>query len=147
MTYVEKCRSVTDEGTNRDGTVCTLPNCKAVKYRKGRIYHSPIQARFQHYVTFPERTFFPPAKTKIPKRSIEDVFMNVHNPPMITKLLMCNNNVQIGMKGRSIFYSAGYEVKSHQKEERLAFEKVSAMLCKVIQKQVSREQYIIQYNI
>jgi hypothetical protein len=81
-----------------------------------------------------------------PKRSIEDIFMNVHNP-MITKLLMCNNNVQIGMNGRSIFYSTGYQVKSQQKEERLAFEKVSAVLCKVIQKQVSREQYIIQHKI
>jgi hypothetical protein len=68
-----------------------------------------------------------------PKRSIEDVFMNVHNP-MITKLLMCNNNVQIGMTGRSIFYNTGYQVKLQQKEERLAFEKVSSVLCKVIQK-------------
>jgi hypothetical protein len=34
-----------------------------------------------------------------PKRLIEDVFMNIHNP-MITRLLMCNNNVQIGMNGR-----------------------------------------------
>jgi hypothetical protein len=81
-----------------------------------------------------------------PKRSIEDVFMNAHNP-MITKLLMCNNNVQIGMNGRSIFYSTGYQVKSQQKEERLAFEKVSAVLCKVIQKQVSKAQYIIQHKI
>jgi hypothetical protein len=71
-----------------------------------------------------------------PKRLIEDVFMNVHNP-VITKLLMCNNNVQIGMNGRSVLYSTGYQVKSQQKEERVAFEKVSNVLCKVIQKQVS----------
>jgi hypothetical protein len=81
-----------------------------------------------------------------PRCSIEDVFMNVHNP-MITKLLMCNNIVQSGMNGQSIFYSTGYQVKSHQKEERLAFQKVSAVLCKVIQKQVSREQYIIEHKI
>jgi hypothetical protein len=37
-----------------------------------------------------------------PKCTIGDVFMNVHNP-MITKLLMCNNNTQVGMNGRSIF--------------------------------------------
>jgi hypothetical protein len=73
-----------------------------------------------------------------PKRFIEDAFMNVHNP-VITKLLMCNNNVQIGMNGRSVLYSTGYQVKSQQKEERLAFEKVSNVLCKVIQKQVNTE--------
>jgi hypothetical protein len=81
-----------------------------------------------------------------PKHSIEDVFMNVHNP-MIIKLLVCNSNVQIGMNGRSVFCSSGYQVKSQQKEEQLAFEKVSAVLCKVIQKQISREQYIIQHEI
>jgi hypothetical protein len=57
-----------------------------------------------------------------PKRLIEDVFMNIHNP-VISKLLMCNNNVQIGMNGRSVLYSTGYQVKSQQKEERNAFEK------------------------
>jgi hypothetical protein len=39
---------------------------------------------------------------------IEDVFMNIHNP-VIRKLLMCNNNVQIGIKGWSILYSTGYQ--------------------------------------
>jgi hypothetical protein len=82
-----------------------------------------------------------------PKCSIEDVLMNVHNPMMITKLFMCNNNVQIGMNGRSIFYNAGYQVNLQQKGERLAFKKVSAVLCKVIQKQVIKEQYIIQHKI
>jgi hypothetical protein len=71
-----------------------------------------------------------------PKRLIEDAFMNVHSP-VITKLLMCNNNVQVGMNGRSVLYSTGYQVKSQQKEERHAFEKVSNVLCKVIRKQVS----------
>jgi hypothetical protein len=70
-----------------------------------------------------------------PKRLIEDVFMNVHNP-LISKLLMCNNNVQLGMNGQSILYSTGYQVKSQQKEERLAFEKVSNVLCNVIRNQV-----------
>jgi hypothetical protein len=79
-----------------------------------------------------------------PKRLIEDVFMNIHNP-MITRLLMCNNNVQIGMNGRSVLYSTGYQVKSQQKEERNAFEKVSNVLCKVIQKQV-RTKTISTYN-
>jgi hypothetical protein len=71
-----------------------------------------------------------------PKRLIEDVFMNVHNPT-ITKILLCNNNVQIGMNGRSVLYSTGYQVKAQQKEERAAFEKVSNVLCKVIQNQAS----------
>jgi hypothetical protein len=62
-----------------------------------------------------------------PQRLLEDVFTNVHNPT-ITKLLMCNNNVQVGMNGQTVL---------QQKEERLAFEKVSTVLCKVIQKQVS----------
>ena len=77
-----------------------------------------------------------------PKRPIEDVFMNIHNPT-ITKLLLCNNNVQVGMNGRSILYSTGYQVKSQQKEERYAFEKVSNVLCKIIRKQVSTIKYII----
>lgn len=76
-----------------------------------------------------------------PKRLIEDVFMNIHNP-MITKILLCNNNVQIGMNGRSVLYSTGYQVKSQQKEERVAFEKVSNVLCKVIQNQVRTENAI-----
>jgi hypothetical protein len=71
-----------------------------------------------------------------PKRFIEDVFMNTHNP-LITQLLLCNNNVQIGMNGRSIFYCTGYQAKSQQKEERQAFEQVSKVLCKVIRRQVS----------
>jgi hypothetical protein len=75
-----------------------------------------------------------------PKRNVEDVFMNIHNPT-INKLLMCNNNVQLGMNGRSILYSTGYQVKSQQKEERYAFEKVSEVLCKVIRKQVSVNKY------
>jgi hypothetical protein len=75
-----------------------------------------------------------------PKRNIEDVFMNIHNPT-ITKLLMCNNNVQIGMNGRSILYSTGYQVKSQQKEERYAFEKVSNVLCKIIRKQASTTKH------
>jgi hypothetical protein len=77
-----------------------------------------------------------------PKRNVEDVFMNIHNPT-INKLLMCNNNVQVGMNGRSILYSTGYQVKSQQKEERYAFEKVSEVLCKVIRKQVSNATYFV----
>ena len=77
-----------------------------------------------------------------PKRFIQDVFMNVHNP-VITKLLMCNNNVQIGMMGLSILYCTGYQVKLQQKEERNAFEKVSDMVCKVIRKQVSTRKYLM----
>jgi hypothetical protein len=53
-----------------------------------------------------------------PKRSIEDVFINLHNT-VITKLLLCKNNVQIGMNGQSIAYITGYQVKSQQKEEQL----------------------------
>jgi hypothetical protein len=41
-----------------------------------------------------------------PKRSIEDTYMNVNNP-VITKLLLCKKNVQVGMNGRTIFYSTG----------------------------------------
>ena len=78
-----------------------------------------------------------------PQRLIEDAFMNVHNP-VITKLLMCNNNVQVGMNGRSVLYSTGYQVKSQQKEERHAFEKVSDVLCKVIRKQVSSIKYLVR---
>ena len=71
-----------------------------------------------------------------PKRHIEDVFTNTHNS-VIMKLLLCNNNVQLGMNGRSILYCTGYQAKSQQKEERHAFEQVSKVLCSVIRKQVS----------
>jgi hypothetical protein len=73
-----------------------------------------------------------------PERPIEDVFMNTHNPT-ITKLLLCNNNVQVGMNGRSVLYSTGYQVKSQQKEAKMAFERVLKVLCKVMQKQVCQE--------
>ena len=76
-----------------------------------------------------------------PKRPIKDVFMNIHNPT-ITRLLLCNNNVQVGMNGRSILYSTGYQVKSQQKEEQYAFEKVSNVLCKIIRKQASTTNYV-----
>jgi hypothetical protein len=72
-----------------------------------------------------------------PKHQIEDVFMNIHNS-ILTKLLLCNNNVQLGMNGRSILYCTGYQAKSQQKEERHAFEQVSKVLCNVIRKQVSK---------
>jgi hypothetical protein len=77
-----------------------------------------------------------------PKRSIEDAYMNVNNP-VVTKLLLCNNNVQVGINGRNIFYNTGYQVKAQQKEERHAFEKVSAVLCKVIQKQVRTINHVV----
>lgn len=44
-----------------------------------------------------------------PKGSIEDDFINVNNP-LISKILMCNNNVQIGVNGRTIFYTTGYQL-------------------------------------
>jgi hypothetical protein len=66
-----------------------------------------------------------------PKRLIEDVFMNMHNP-LIMELFMCKNNLQLGMNGRSILYCTGYQAKSQQKEECHAFEQVSKVLCNVI---------------
>ena len=70
-----------------------------------------------------------------PKRAVEDVFMNTHNPT-ITSLLGCNSNVMVGMNGASVIYVTGYNVKSQQKEEREAYEKVSEVLIKKIREQV-----------
>lgn len=70
-----------------------------------------------------------------PKRPVEDVFMNVHSP-IITSLLGCNNNVTMGMNGRSVFYVTGYNTKAQQKDERVAFEKISSVMVDVLQRQV-----------
>jgi hypothetical protein len=56
---------------------------------------------------------------------------------VIQKAFLPKTNVQVGMNGRSVLYSMGYQVKSQQKEERHAFKKVSNVLCKVIRKQVN----------
>ena len=70
-----------------------------------------------------------------PKRNIEDAFINTHNP-IITSLLGCNNNVLVGMNGRAVFYVTSYNVKSQQKEETLAYEKVTEIMLKIMRKQV-----------
>jgi hypothetical protein len=70
-----------------------------------------------------------------PERHVEDVFMNVHNKT-ITSMLGCNSNVMLGMNGRAVMYVTGYNTKSQQKEERAAYEKVSEILIKILQKQV-----------
>ena len=57
--------------------------------------------------------------------------------PTITTLLGCNNNVMVGMNGRLVLDVTGYNVKSQQKEERVAFEKVPELLVKIFRNQVS----------
>jgi hypothetical protein len=42
----------------------------------------------------------------------------------------------VGMNGRLVLYVTGYNVKSQQKEERMAFEGVSKVLVKLLQSQV-----------
>jgi hypothetical protein len=54
----------------------------------------------------------------------------------LTSTLGCNTNVMVGMNGRAVFYVTGYNAKSQQKEERVAYEKVSEVLTKVFRKQV-----------
>jgi hypothetical protein len=80
-----------------------------------------------------------------PERHVEDAFMNVHNKT-ITSLLGCNSNVMLGMNGRAVMYVTGYNTKSQQKEERAAFEKVSEVLIKILQKQV-RYYFIVVDNL
>ena len=70
--------------------------------------------------------------------------MVTHNPS-ITTLLGCNNNVMVGMNGQLVLYVIGYNVKSQQKEERVAFEKVSELLVKIFRNQVSLF-YLIVYE-
>ena len=70
-----------------------------------------------------------------PMREIEDAFMNTHNP-MLTKMLGCNNNVMLGMNGRTVCYCTNYNCKPTQKEERENFQKVSEVMIKVLEKQV-----------
>jgi len=70
-----------------------------------------------------------------PKRALEDIFVNVHNP-LVTGLLGWNNNVLGAMNGASVIYVTGYQVKAQQKEELVAFEKVSGVMVKILEKQV-----------
>ena len=76
-----------------------------------------------------------------PYRPTSAVYMNTHNPTL-TALLGCNNNVLFGMNGRSVFYVTGYNTKSQQKEEWMAFEGVSRVLVKLLQTQVSPNMHI-----
>ena len=70
-----------------------------------------------------------------PRRPVEDVFVNAHNPELTT-LLGANNNVMVGMNGRSVFYVTGYQTKLQQTDERELFTQVSNALMKVMEKQV-----------
>jgi len=81
-----------------------------------------------------------------PHRAVEDAFVNIHNPT-ITTLLGCNNNVMVGMNGRLVLYVTGYNVKSQQKEERVAYEKVSELLVKLFRNQVSSFLLIIYESV
>ena len=79
-----------------------------------------------------------------PQRSIADVFMNTHNT-ILTQLLLTNTNVMFGMNGASVFYVTGYNIKAQQKEENFAFERVSNMLMRTLQKQ--EEESDIEENV
>jgi hypothetical protein len=81
-----------------------------------------------------------------PSRLVQDAFMNTHNPP-ITSLLGCNSNVMVGMNVRRVLYVTGYNVKSQQKEERVAYERVSQVLTNIFplpgkQHNVTRRKYV-----
>ena len=71
-----------------------------------------------------------------PRREVQDAFINTHNPG-ITQLFNCNNNVLVGMNGCSVFHVTGYNVKSQQREERMAFQKVSEVLVRLLESAVS----------
>ena len=70
-----------------------------------------------------------------PNRKAEDSFMNTHNPTL-TQVLGCNTNVMVAMNGCSVFYVTGYNAKSNQKEEKAAFEVISQVVVKHLEKQV-----------
>jgi hypothetical protein len=71
-----------------------------------------------------------------PKRSLEDVFINIHNPT-ITSLLGCNSNVMVGMNGPVVIYVTGYNAKSQQEDETTAHERACAILIKTLKNQAS----------
>ena len=66
-----------------------------------------------------------------PHRPIEDAFTNTHNL-IISNVLGCNSNVMVSMNGCCVLYVTGYNTKSQQKDERVAFEKVSKILIKQV---------------
>ena len=68
------------------------------------------------------------------RRELGDMFINIHNKEL-TILLGCNTNIQIGMSGKSIFYVTGYQAKQQQKDETQAYETVSKVIIKVLERQ------------
>jgi hypothetical protein len=60
--------------------------------------------------------------------------VNIHSPAL-TKAFANNTNVLVAMNGPVVFYVTGYQAKSQQKEEQAAYSKVSAVLCKLMDRQ------------
>jgi Helitron helicase-like domain at N-terminus len=79
-----------------------------------------------------------------PDRQAEDAFMNSHNPTL-TQLLCCNTNVMVAMNGASVFYVTGYNAKSNQKEEKAAFEVISEVVVKHLEKQVCQQYTALHF--
>ena len=72
------------------------------------------------------------------KRGIADAYTNVHNP-ILSMTFLCNNNILAAMTGAAVLYVTGYNFKSTQKEEQMAFEKMARVLIDRIKNQeVSR---------
>ena len=76
-----------------------------------------------------------------PKRNLEDAFMNVHHE-LITTMLGFNNNVTAGLNGSSVFYCTGYNTKSQQAEERMAFESISRVILHHLEKQEQEQENV-----
>ena len=94
------------------------------------LYNDVIDQWFDWKGMREERTMF----SLRPRRNIEDAFTNTHNP-ILTSLLGCNNNILFCMTGPIVMYVTGYNAKSQQKEEREAFETVSKVITKIIEKE------------
>jgi len=80
-----------------------------------------------------------------PKRMLEDAFVNAHNPTIAT-LMACNNNIMVGMNGRSVFCVTCCNNKRNQDEECAAFQALSNVLTDVIDKQASEENSKFQQH-
>jgi hypothetical protein len=68
----------------------------------------------------------------IPRRQMQDAFINTHSP-VLTKVLGCNTNVKTAMNGPSVLYIANYQAKANQKEEKEIYAKVMETITKMIE--------------
>ena len=93
-------------------------------YLGSKLYFASEMCHWYDYKGEPSETF---TFRYMPRRNIEDAFMNTHNRD-ITERCPCNTNILCAITGPAVFYVTCYNVKKQQKDERVAWENVARVL-------------------